>query len=108
MPPHKITLFSEVAHETHDNHFNNAISITKALPQIIAIGYKKWKLKTENVTYIKTCPRTVKQGDTTKEKKTPFKKSHILSNMISNNIYNNLHHFDSDIIVHVENGNIKA
>ena len=41
MRPHKITLFSEVAHETHDNHFNNAISVTKALPQIIAIGYKE-------------------------------------------------------------------
>ena len=45
MSPHKITLFSEVAHETHDNHFNNTISVTKVLPQIIAIGYENENLK---------------------------------------------------------------
>ena len=28
--------------------------------------------------------------------------------MISNNIYNNLHHFDNDIIVQVDNGNTKT
>ena len=37
-----------------------------------------------------------------------MKKSQILSNFISNNIYNNLHHFDNDVIVQVDNGNTKA
>ena len=68
----------------------------------------KSKLKTENVTCIKTCPTTVRQRDTTKKKKTPIKKSQIISNIISNNIYNNLYHFDNDIIVQVDNGNTKT
>ena len=68
----------------------------------------KSKLKTENVTCIKTCPTTVPQRDTTKKKKTPIKKSQIISNIISNNIYNNLHHFDNNIIVQVDNGSTKT
>ena len=32
----------------------------------------------------------------------------ILFNIISNNIYNNLHHFNNDIIVQVDNGNTKT
>ena len=68
----------------------------------------KSKLKTENVTCIKTCPTTARQHDTTKKKKTPIKKSQIISNIISNSIYNNLHHFDNDIIVQVDNGNSKT
>ena len=68
----------------------------------------KSKLKTENLTVIKTCPTTARQRDITKKKKTPIKKSQILSNIISKNIYNNLHHFDNDIIVQVDNGNTKT
>ena len=68
----------------------------------------KSKLKTENVTCIKTCQTTVQQRDITKKKKTPNKKSQILSNIISNNIFNNLHHFNNDIIVQVDNGNTNA
>ena len=34
----------------------------------------------------------------------PIKKSQILPSMISNNIYNNLRHFDKDIIVQIGNG----
>ena len=35
-PPHKNTLFSEFARQTHDaRHCNNTISVTKTLPQII-------------------------------------------------------------------------
>ena len=52
--------------------------------------YMKSKPKTENLTVIKTCPTTVRQRDITKKKKTPIKKSQILSNIMSNNIYNNL------------------
>ena len=101
MLPHKNILFSEIARQTHSLIIaaTTPSTVTKTLPQIIEIGYMKCKLKTENVTYIKTCPTTVRQRDTTKKKKTPFKKSQILSNMTSNNIYNNLHHFDNDIIV---------
>ena len=98
----------ETARQTHDNRCNNTISVTKTLSQINATGYMKSKLKTENVTCIKTCPTTVRQRDTTKKKKTPIKKSQIISNIISNNIYNNLHHFDNDIIVQVDNGNTKT
>ena len=87
---------------------NNTISVTKTLPQINTTGYMKSKLKTENVTCIKTCPTTVRQGDTAKKKKTPIKKSQIISNIISNNIHNNLHHFDNNIIVQVDNGNTKT
>ena len=65
-------------------------------------------LKTENVTCINTCPTTVRQRDTTKKKKTPIKKSQIISNIISSNIYNNLNHFDNNIIVQVDNGNTKT
>ena len=68
----------------------------------------KSKLKAENLPVIKTCPRTARQHDITKKKKTPIKKSQILSNIISKNIYNNLHHFDNDIIVKVDNGNTKT
>ena len=107
-PPHKNTLFSEIAIQTHDNRCNNAISATKTLPQINTTGYMKSKLKTENVTCIKTCPTTLRQRDTTKKKKTPIKKSQIISNIISNNIYNKLHHFDNNIIFQVDNGNTKT
>ena len=68
----------------------------------------KSKLKTENVTCIKTCPTTLQQRDTTKKKTTPIKKSQILSSIISNNICNNFHHFDNDIIVQVDNENTKT
>ena len=108
MPPNKNTLFSETARQTHDNRCNNTISLTKTLPQINTTGYMKSKLKTENVTCIKTFPTTVRQRDTTKKKKTPVKKSQIISNIMSNNIYNNLHHFGNDIIVQVNNGNTKT
>ena len=74
-PPHKNTLFSDIAHQTHDNSCNNTISVTKTLLQINTTGYMKSKLKIENVTCIKTCPKTVRQRDTTKKKKTPIKKS---------------------------------
>ena len=49
----------------------------------------KSKSKAENLTVIKTCPTTARQRDITKKKKTPIKKSQILSNIniISNNIY---------------------
>ena len=68
----------------------------------------KSKLKAENVTCIKTCPTTLRQRDTTKKNKTPIKKSQIISNITSNNIYNNLHHFDKNIFVQVDNGNTKT
>ena len=68
----------------------------------------KSKLKTENVTCIKTCPTTLQQRDTTKKKTTPIKKSQILSSIISNNICHNFHHFDNDIIVQVDNENTKT
>ena len=76
-PPHKNTLFSEIAPQTHDSRCNNTISVTKTLPQTNTIGYMKSKLKTENVTCVKTCLTTVRQCDTTKKKKTPIKKSQI-------------------------------
>ena len=59
------------------------------------------------LTFIKTCPTTEQQCNITK-KKTPIKKSHILSNIISNNIYKNLHHFNNNIIVQLDNGNTKT
>ena len=107
-PSHKNALFSETARQIHDNRCNNTISFTKTLPQLIKTGYMKSKLKTENATCINTCPTTVRQRDTTKKKKTPFKNSQILSNIISNNIYDNVHHFDNDIIVQVDNRNTKT
>ena len=79
MPLLKNTLFCEIARQTHDNRCNNTISATKTLPQINTTGYMKSKLKTENVTCIKTCPKTVRQRDITKKKKTPIKKSQIIS-----------------------------
>ena len=94
--------------QTKDSRCNNIISITKTLQQTITTGYMKSKLKAENVTVIETCLTTARQRDTTKKKKTPIKKSQILSNIISKNIYNNLHHFDNDIIVQVDNGNTKT
>ena len=68
----------------------------------------KSKLKAENLPVIKTCPKTARQHNITKKKKTPTKKSQIPSNIISKNIYNNLHHFDNDITVQVDNGNTKT
>ena len=85
-PPHRNILFSEIAHQTHDNRCNNTARLKKTLLQIITTSYMKSKLKTENVTCTKTCPSTVQQGDITKKKKTSIKKSQILSNIISNNI----------------------
>ena len=89
-PQHKNTLFSEIARQTHGVPCNNTISVTKSLSQIITTDYMKSKLKPENVICIKTCPTTVQQRDTTKKKKTPIKKSQILSNIISNKIYNKI------------------
>ena len=68
----------------------------------------KSKPKTENLAVIKTCPTIARQRNITKKEKTPIKKSQILSNIISSNIYSNLHHFDNDIIVQVDNGNSKT
>ena len=107
-PPHENTLFSKIVRQTQDNRCNNIISITKTLPQTITTSYMKSKLKAENLPVIKTCPTTARQQDITKKKKTPIKKSQILSNIISKNIYNNLHHFDNDITVQVDNGNTKT
>ena len=106
-PPHENTLFSEIVRQTKDSCCN-IISITKTLPQTIKKGYMKSKLKAENLAAIKTCPTAVRQRNVTKKKKAPIKKSQILSNIISNNIYNDLHHFDNDIIVQVDNGNTKT
>ena len=86
-PPHENTLFSEIVRQTKDSRCN-IISITKTLPQTITTGYMKSKLKAENLAVIKTCPATARQRNVTKKKKTPIKKSQILSNIISNNIYN--------------------
>ena len=99
-------MFSEIARQTYGIRCNNT-SVRKSLPQRITTDYMKSKLKTENVTCIKTCPTTVQQRDTTKKKNTPINKSQILSSIISNNICNNLQHFDNDIIVQVDNGNTK-
>ena len=104
-PPHKNILFSEIARQTPDKRCNNIISVTKTLPQIHTTGYMKSKLKTENVTCIKACPTAVRQRDTTKKKKPPIKKSEIISNIIFNNIYSNLHHFGNNITVQVDDGN---
>ena len=101
-------MFSETVRQTQDSRWNNIISVTKTLPQTIKTGYMKSKPKAENLTVIKTCPTTARQRDITKKKKTPIKKSQILSNIISNNIYSNLHRFDNDIIVQVDNANIKT
>ena len=106
-PPRKNTLFSETVRQTQDSPCNNIINITKTLPQTITTGYMKSKLKAENLAVIKTCPTAAPQRDITKKKKTPIKKSQILSNIISNNICNNLHHFDNNIIVQVDNWNSK-
>ena len=84
------------------------INITKTLPQAITSSYMKSKLKAENVPVPKTCPKRARQHDITKKKKTPTEKSEILSKIISKNIYNNLHHFDNDIIAEVDNGNTKT
>ena len=106
-PPHENILLSEIVRQTQDRHCNNTISITKILPQTITTSYMKSKLKAENLPVIKTCPTTARQQDFIKKKKTPIKKSQILSNIISKKIYNNLHHFDNDVIVRVDNGNTK-
>ena len=108
MPPHENTFFSEIARQIQDSRCNNIISVTKTIPQTIETGYLRSKLETENLTVIKTCPTTARQRGTTKKKKTPIKKSQILSNIISNNIYNNLHYFDNDVVVQVDNGNTKT
>ena len=107
MPPHKNTLLSEIVCQTQDSHCNNIISITKTILQTITRSCKKSKLKAENLTVIKTCPTTPQHCNITKKKKTPIKELQILSNIISNNIYNNLPHFDNNIIVQVDNGNTK-
>ena len=104
-PPHENLLFSETAGR---QEIAAATTSSKTLLQTIATGCTKSKLKTENLTVIKTCPTTARQRDVTKKKKTPIKKSQILSNIISNNIYNNLHHFDNDVVVQVDSGNTKA
>ena len=104
-PPHENSLFSEIVHQTQDSRCNNIISITKTIPQAITTGHMKSKLKAENLAVIKTCLTTARQRDITKKKKTPIKKSQILSNILSNNI--TLHHFDKDIIVQVDNVNTK-
>ena len=105
--PHKNTLFSEIARQAHDIRYNSPISVTKSLPQTIITDYMKSKLKTKNVTCIKTCSTRVRQRDTTKKNKTLIKKLQVLSNIMCNNIYNNLHHFYNAIIVQVDNGNTK-
>ena len=107
-PPHKNTLFSEIVRQTQDSRCSNIISITKTLLQTITTSYMKSKLKAENLPVIKTYPTTVQQHDITKKKKTPIKKAQILSNIISKNIYNSLHHFENNIIVQADNGNTKA
>ena len=107
-PPHENTLFFEIVRQTKDSRCNNIISITKTLQQTITTGYMKSKLKAENVTVIETCLTTARQRDTTKKKKTPIKKSQFLSNIISKNMYNNLHHFDNDTTVQVDKGNTKT
>ena len=111
-PPHKNTLFSETACQTHDNRCNNTISVTKTLPQINTTGYMKSKLNTENVTCVKTCPTTVRQRETTtlyyQEKENTNQEIQIISNIVSNNIYNNLRHFDNNIIAQVDDGNTKT
>ena len=106
-PPHENILFSEIVCQTQDSHCNNIISIAKTLLQTITTSYMKSKLKAENLTVIKTCPTTPQHCNITKKKKTPIKELQILSNIISNNIYNNLPHFDNNIIVQVDNGNTK-
>ena len=100
-------MFSEIVRQTQDSRCNNIISVTKTFRQTITTGHMKSKLKTENLTFIKTYPTASRQRDT-KRKKTPIKKSQILSNIISNNIYSNLHHFENDITVQAENGNTKT
>ena len=107
-PPHRNTLSSTIVRQTQDSRCNNIIGITKTLSQTITTSSIKSKLEAENLPFVKTCPTTARQHDITKKKKTPIKKSQILSNIISKNIYNNLHHFDNDIIVQVDNGNTKT
>ena len=107
-PPHDNTLFSEIIRQTKDSRCNNIISITKILPQTITTGYMKSKLKTENLTVIKTCPTTARQRDITKKNKIPIKKLQILSNIIFSNFCNKLHHFDNDVMIQVDKGNTKA
>ena len=112
MPPYKNTLFSGIACQTHSNRCSDTTGVTRTLPQIFTICYMKSKLKTKNVTCIKTCPTIVRQRNTTNKKKITLKKSQILLNMfdniISNNFYNNLHHLGNDIIAQVDNGNTKT
>ena len=70
------------------------------------VSIRLHEIKNKNRKYnIKTCPTTV-QHDTTKKKKTPFKKSQLLSRMISNNIFQAF--FDNNINVKVDNTNIKT
>ena len=75
-PPHENTPFSEIIRQAQDSRCNN-ISVTKILPQAITTGYMKPKLKTENLTFIKTCPTTARQRNITKKKKTPIKKAQV-------------------------------
>ena len=75
-PPHENTPFSKIIRQAQDSRCNN-ISVTKILPQAITTGYMKPKLKTENLTFIKTCPTTARQRNITKKKKTPIKKTQV-------------------------------
>ena len=68
----------------------------------------KSKLKTENLTVIKTCPTTARQRDITKKNKIPIKRLQILSNIIFSNFCNKLHHFDNDVMIQVDKGNTKT
>ena len=80
--PHENTLFSEIAHQTHDSHCNK--SITKTLGQTITTGYMKSKLKRKcnTLTCIKTCPTTEQQCNITKKKNTNQKIPHFIQHHI--------------------------
>ena len=49
--PHENTLFFEIILQTQDSRCNNIISVTNTLPQAIATGYMKPKLKTKLSSY---------------------------------------------------------
>ena len=68
------------------------------------VSIRLHEIKNKNRKYNIKC-YTV-QHDTTKKKKTPFKKSQLLSRMISNNIFQAF--FDNNINVKVDNANIKT
>ena len=68
------------------------------------VSIRLHEIKNKNRKYNIKC-YTV-QHDTTNKKKTPFKKSQLLSRMISNNIFQAF--FDNNINVKVDNTNIKT